>query len=1121
MEALELQAADGSRFFIAGSEAYSDVRRREMEDFVQDHAVPTHLVRNVAVDAFRRRKLDWSAGILESCFAGRLQKTVGESAFDLGCLLCHVLLWTAAHTDEERRQSIHAQLDGHVTALNRQAGPSRRTAIWCLKTLKSIATVPFTADSSRAVQNLKTTATLCRNLTQNKDPSSLVGLTTLAAAELHMRNPGRALQLLGEALRLRPSVSLRFAMGVCFSRLGQLAKAKLAFGRVLALQADHVGALLGWLLVERLELIGNATQRCYTEVSVDPKASWEGLAPLESTYMADLARLDRTNPVLGLLLGQDALCAGNLDLVDRVLSSVSWDHHSYGVQSEVEYIRGQAAHCRNQFAQAAEAYSHVIALKPTHIGGRVGLLQCLLALEGQQDLEPHVVTLLKAAPRNYEVLKLASMTYLRLAFQSSSKQAGFTHLHTSLKHLLALFEHTTPTEDGDLYGLLVTVVSSLLQTLPGCDVSADLSGVKPILDRHFDKIIQLCPAPLVNNMGVFYMCVGDWGHASTAFKTLDDSELSEQQKHVVLLNSAFQEVRSGDLYAGSRRLKSLITSPHVGTDAALRRSKLQIEQQDLLSSRKTLGSLAEKLTKAMRRTSQPESQLVLDFVRATTLYSQVCCLVGKTHRGATQAKVALNHTVVLETAKSDERVLRALNELRLFTASVTAAKGGTGNVIKSGQLISECIDGSGRNITAVLAIGCLLGELGHQRPALEMFRLQDTQLSKHEPRNFGHYNHRRTKEVAFLSHYNSGLLMASAAFGKAVGNLSLSTQTDVGSTLKPEDATVVNKAITHLQASLRLRPWDKETWCQLARVQIDGHHHRAAVSTCELARKRWPTDVRLEHNLAVSLEHLIYSIMNDESLKETPTNVKDCIRMSQHIGEIHRLHAELKDRVLYDGDAEVEADLISQARCSALPIQDLQGVFRVDNGAITVPPPGFEWLPKASDLRAACKGIYDTVIMSLRETLPQVEASWHQSQRLHDEKRIQNEAARERWKQDQQKRLHEKESEDRRRRDVAEQLEKEQEEISMSIPTGVSRPTSKGSRQKDDFIDDSTHGQSEVIDTLPNSDEERKWAASDRKRRKREETVEERQQRKRRKREKKERKQRKRMTKAQQKSTDE
>jgi hypothetical protein len=76
-----------------------------------------------------------------------------------------------------------------------------------------------------------------------------------------------------------PSGSVRLGMGLCFVRLGNLEKARMAFERTLQLSPLSVGALVGLAILElnRYYIRGKF---CWTHISPSPATLMESFSPI-------------------------------------------------------------------------------------------------------------------------------------------------------------------------------------------------------------------------------------------------------------------------------------------------------------------------------------------------------------------------------------------------------------------------------------------------------------------------------------------------------------------------------------------------------------------------------------------------------------------------------------------------------------------------------------------------------------------------------------------------------------------------------------------------------------------------------------------------------------------------
>ena len=376
-----------------------------------------------------------------------------------------------APTESAKRQ-IFAKASAQVNVFNRQGEATTMMHFVTRSVLLSVAPTSASAEKRENLRQARAMLDQVLSVVETYVPAKLES----AALYFEAREYKKALIEYSESLLLEPSLgaNVRVQMALCFVKLGKEAKARAAFERALALEENHLGALIG---------LGLALLN-------------DGNAPEGMKYMARAYKVDKTNPIVLNTLADHYFHRGAIKKSRALAQQVLEASHSPLLNAEALYLIGRVCHAQDDLDQAYEYYKGAIELRPNYPLALYGAAQVNISRNKLSRALSALRSVLKYQPGNFEALSAIGHIYTIQRKRPEALAALKEALNVVPDDVDTLIEYASlidahkPQEALEKYTMAMT---SMVQ------------AEKPI------------PAALHNNIGVLSGVLGDYDGAHASF----------------------------------------------------------------------------------------------------------------------------------------------------------------------------------------------------------------------------------------------------------------------------------------------------------------------------------------------------------------------------------------------------------------------------------------------------------------------------------------------------------------------------------------------------------------------------------------------------------------------------
>ncbi|CEO97513.1 hypothetical protein PBRA_000858 [Plasmodiophora brassicae] len=313
----------------------------------------------------------------------------------------------------------------------------------------------------------------------NRFPSSIAALLGKGCVNFYKKDYKAGLASYCMALKANPECPsyVRLGIAICAFFMGDYRLSRLAFQRVLHLDAYNVDALVGLAVLEA----NSSTDSLHTSIQY-----------LERAYSID------SNCALALSMIADHLFyqgdhANVVSLANRSLRNTT----SEPLKSYNHYLIARSYHVQSEFAKARAHYAASCEISPSNMFALMGLSQMHIRDGDFSSASKALETIREKHPDDFDCVRLLGIVYARLG------EAG--KATTLLKRANELMPRNTC--------VLVELAQVLLH---GPD--PDRAAAKDLLSRaatQFEKRSSSVSFQLLNNIGVLCLDLGLYDEAAT------------------------------------------------------------------------------------------------------------------------------------------------------------------------------------------------------------------------------------------------------------------------------------------------------------------------------------------------------------------------------------------------------------------------------------------------------------------------------------------------------------------------------------------------------------------------------------------------------------------------------
>ncbi|XP_018496756.1 LOW QUALITY PROTEIN: RNA polymerase-associated protein CTR9 homolog [Galendromus occidentalis] len=510
----------------------------------------------------------------------------------------------------------------------------------------------------------------------NNNIPSLLGKACIAYNKKDYRG---SLAFYQKALRTNPNcpADVRLGMGLCFFELGNLEKARLAFGRAIELNPKCVGAVVGLAI---LELNTESAEGIQSGVTILSKAY----------------EIDSANPMVLNLLADHFFFKRDFQKTQTLALRAFHNTENEAIRAESCYQLARCFHVQEDYDQAFQYYYQATNFASANfVLPHFGLGQMYIAREDNENAMSCFETVLKANPNDYETMKILGSLYAQSGNQNKREQA-----RNFLKKVTEQFP-----DDVEAW-------IEMAQILEQSDTAGALQAyetVKSILQEDQAEI----PPEILNNMASLEYRLGKLDEAKGLYETaLERCQIeSEHDENYYKSMSVMINYNLARVFEGLNQL-----------DKATQLYKdILKEYPNYIDCYLRLGCMARDLGQIHDASVWFKDALQVD-VQNPDCWS----LIGNLHLhnrevGAGQKKFEkiLNN----ETTKSDTYALVALGNVWLSTLHDTRMDKEKEKRYQDRALsmYKQALRIDPRNIWAANGIGAVLAHKGYIHEALEVF----------------------------------------------------------------------------------------------------------------------------------------------------------------------------------------------------------------------------------------------------------------------------------------------------------------------------------------------------------------------------------------------------------------
>jgi RNA polymerase-associated protein CTR9 len=574
-------------------------------------------------------------------------------------------------------------------------------------------------------------------------------------------------------------IFVRYAMGVCYMELKQFSKAKLTFERGLDLNPMdiHCKIALG-LLMMRIE--------------EDSTSILKSMNLFKQVY-----EVDSKNSIVLNHLAHHFIIKGDYEKAKLLATNAFHGTYHPLIRGESTYHLARLLHIQGQYEQALQQYFMATQLHPNFTLPYYGLAQLYIwkgqLLEAIKPLEK----ILESIPNNYECIRMLSSLY----YKSQS------HMDKTLIYLKKSIE-LNPYEPF--------VYLELAHTYEGIDDLEASKAYDQVISLFKRKNLSISPE-MWNNFGTFKFRIQDYSTSQIAFEksldlinlSLEDNQLSpsksleyKMMKLTTLYNLGRIYEHLYDSFKAEEAYKHILNEYPKYIDAYLRLGCIS----------KMRGHLSEAYDWFKEGLIDGEQR------------PEVWCLMGDIHILKNEYKLAMKKYE--RNVKLENRTQTDLYSfLSLANAYLQYSRHSQDKEIqskakkKATELYQHALKSDPHNIYAAHGLSILLVEKGYLKEALEIF-LKVRESTSEFPDASIHIGHVQLEMGQFMSSIRTYETCSKKYFGhRNVFLLIYIARACYLLGKKDKNSSILLKAISYLERSIKIRPQEDAIWFNLALCQ--------------------------------------------------------------------------------------------------------------------------------------------------------------------------------------------------------------------------------------------------------------------------------------------------------------
>mmetsp|Transcript_8317 Transcript_8317/g.30707 ORF Transcript_8317/g.30707 Transcript_8317/m.30707 type:complete len:1087 (-) Transcript_8317:39-3299(-) len=239
-----------------------------------------------------------------------------------------------------------------------------------------------------------------------------------ARIQYHKGEYAKALKIYQQILRKDKDApaTVRLGIGLCFHRLGNDVKAKVAFERTLQLDPSNVDAHVG---VAVIQLNDATSQEDPTQRALLVKQAMETLG---RAY-----KMQNTHPMILTHLARHYFFRQQYGHVEKLARNAFHRTSENSIKALASFQIAKSKHAQQLYDEAFELYSDIVSTDPEFILGRFGLAQLLIHRGELAKAIPHFEFIVSKEPNSFEVHRILGHLFLH----THSRERALYHLRKS------------------------------------------------------------------------------------------------------------------------------------------------------------------------------------------------------------------------------------------------------------------------------------------------------------------------------------------------------------------------------------------------------------------------------------------------------------------------------------------------------------------------------------------------------------------------------------------------------------------------------------------------------------------------------------------------------------------